>query len=307
MPKAKSMIILISGIVGLFVSLYGLYSAIFRSSQIWYSFFTVGSFLFFASVSYWLRKDSSLNSVLRKAWLLGLLYLVFLGITVLVEFYGRFVGSFWTYPYFDQGELILHVYLLGYPFAFLSVIPLFEIVEHLILSGISGPSKPAALRPPQTLYRLLCAGSAVIFVSSLVTAYFVEHWTAEFNFMAMIAGALGLDLVRTLVHQRSFIERILSGDYRYAIIVPLASWVAAFLHEVPNTFANEWIYHNVPFTDRRIFGVNAIVFIVGWLFLTVVPVTIFRLLDDASSPAECSSTLGEGLPWHRPQGPGRCD
>ena len=285
MPTAKSTMILISGIAGLVVSLYGLYSAIFRSSPIWYSFFTVGSFLFFAPVSYWLRNDSFLHSVLRRPWLLGLLYLVFLGVTVLVEFYGRHVGNFWTYPSFDPAELILHVYLIGYPFALLSVIPLFEIVEHLISSGISRSSRPTTRRPPQTLYRLLFVGAAVVFVSSLASAYVVDHWTAELHFMAMIAAMFGLDLARNLVHQRSFLERILSGDYRYAIILPLASWVAAFLHEVPNTFANEWIYHNVPFTDRRILGVNALVFIAGWIFLTVVPVTIFRLFDASGRQA----------------------
>lgn len=274
--------ILISGIVGLVVSIYALYSAILLSSPTWYSFFTVGSFLFFAPVSYWLRKDSFLHSVLRKPSLLGFLYLAFVGIAVLVEFYGRNLGNLWGYPYFDQDELILHVYLLGYPFAALSVIPLFEIVEHLICSGISSPSKLAAPRPHLLLYRLLFAASVLIFLFSLARAYFGGPWAAELNFMAMIAGTLGMDLVRTFVHQRSFFERILSGDYRYAIIVPLASWVAAFLHEVPNTFASEWIYHNVPFTDRRIFGVNAVVFIAGWLFLTIIPVTIFRLLDNVS-------------------------
>ena len=282
MAKAKSTMILISGIVGLFVGMYGLYSAIFRSSPIWYSFFTVGSFLLFAPVSYRLRKDSLLHSVLRKPWLLGLLYLAFLSITALVEFYGRYAGNFWTYPYFDRGELILHVYLLGYPFAFLSVIPLFEIVEHLISSGISGFPKTALLRPSPILYRLLFVSSLLVCLSSLALAYFGSPWTAELNFMAMMAGTLGMDLVRAIVHQKSFLERLLSGDYRYAIIVPLASWIAAFLHEVPNTFAHEWIYHNVPFTDRRVFGVNVVVFIAGWLFLTVIPVTIFRLLDDAS-------------------------
>lgn len=275
-------LIVTSGIVGLFVGLYGLYSAIFRSSPTWYSFFTVGSLLFFAPLSYWLRKDSFLNSVLRKPWLLSLLYLAFLGITVLVEFYGRYVGNFWTYPYFDQSELILHVYLIGYPFALLSVIPLFEIVEHLISLCISSSHKTAALRPSLILYRLLFAASVLICLSSLSIAYFGGPWTAELNFMAMIAAALALDLVQTLVHQRSFFERVLSGDYRYLIIVPLASWIAAFLHEVPNTFANEWIYHNVPFTDRRVFGVNAVVFIAGWLFLTVVPIKIFRLFDETS-------------------------
>lgn len=280
-PIATNPLIMISGVVGLFLSLYGLYFAIFLANPIWYSYFTVGSFLCFTPVSYWHRKDSLLHSILRRPWLLGLLYVAFLGITVLVEFYGHYVGNFWTYPHFDQGDLILHVYLLGYPFAFLSVIPLFEIVEDLTVSGISMSSRRNVLQPPQILYRLMFAGSALVCVSALASAYLVERWTAELNFMAMIAGALALDLVRALVQQRSFIERVFSGDYRYAIIVPLASWIAAFLHEVPNTFAHEWIYHNVPFTDQQFFGVNAVVFTAGWLFLTAVPVTIFRLFEDA--------------------------
>lgn len=282
MPKTKSMMISVSGIVGLFMSTYALYSAIFHSSRTWYSFFTVGSFLLFASVSYRLRKDSFLHSVLRTPLLLSLLYLAFVGIAVLVEFYGRNLSDLWSYPHFDPGELILHVYLLGYPFAFLSVIPLFEIVEHLISSGISSFPKPAALRPSPILHGLLFAVSVLVCLSSLAIASFGGPWTAELNFMAMIAATLALDLVQTFVHQRSFLERVVSGDYRYAIIVPLAAWVAAFLHEVPNTFAGEWIYHNVPFTGKRVFGVNAVVFFAGWLFLTIIPVTIFRLIDHIS-------------------------
>ncbi|OGK37750.1 hypothetical protein A3B02_00495 [Candidatus Roizmanbacteria bacterium RIFCSPLOWO2_01_FULL_42_14] len=52
--------------------------------------------------------------------------------------------------------------------------------------------------------------------------------------------------------------------------------VNAFVHEIPNTYAGEWIY-TIPFITSEIFGVNIVV-ILGWSLLLKIPFTINKQL-----------------------------
>ena len=52
--------------------------------------------------------------------------------------------------------------------------------------------------------------------------------------------------------------------------------INAFVHEIPNTFAHEWVY-TIPGISYEIFGINIVV-IAGWSILVAVPFLVRRIV-----------------------------
>jgi hypothetical protein len=111
------------------------------------------------------------------------------------------------------------------------------------------------------------------------TATYVRHLAV----IGMLGGIILVDALRGLSGDRSLIATIAGGDYRYLLALIATSWLAAFASELPNTIPQTWIYHDVPFIQLRLLGVNVIVIFVGWIFLTFVPVSIFRFVESRSN------------------------
>jgi hypothetical protein len=173
------------GLIGVLFFLWGLVSAISLSSTIWYSYFVFGGTLFFAWINKTLKNESLFQKNLKYILKTYIAYLLF---TVIIELIGRFIFELWLYPGFNTLQIIFHVFLIGYPFAFVS-------------SKISSS-----------------------------------------------AGAF--------------------------VITVLAS---SLFHEIPNTFAREWVYL-VPYIALEIFRVNILV-ILGWAILVAVPLITKNALN----------------------------
>lgn len=56
----------------------------------------------------------------------------------------------------------------------------------------------------------------------------------------------------------------------------IATFLNAFLHEIPNTYAWPWQY-NIPYVSWEIFQINIVV-IVGWLILMAVPLLVAKII-----------------------------
>jgi len=112
------------GIIGLLLAIYGVISAVFYSNVAWYSYFTIGGTFFLAYLNTKLKN----KSIFEKSKIqIAKTYGSYLIITILIEIVGRFLLHLWIYPSFNITEQIIHVFLIGYPFAF------FFIGESLIL------------------------------------------------------------------------------------------------------------------------------------------------------------------------------
>jgi hypothetical protein len=57
----------------------------------------------------------------------------------------------------------------------------------------------------------------------------------------------------------------------------------ALAHELPNTFAWEWRYQNMPFTSVEILGVPVVVLTVGWTYLTIFGISGNELFFNAAN------------------------
>jgi hypothetical protein len=182
------------GIIGLFLAIYGIASAILYSNVTWYSYFVVGVTFFFAWINQILKNDSLFEK--SKIYLLKT-YGLYLFFTILIEIIGRFILNFWNYPSFNLTDKVIHVFLIGYPFAFFSIYESFKLIRKKVPS--------------------------------------------------------------------------------LTVTIILATLINAFVHELPNIFAWEWVY-TIPYITFEILQIN-IVIIVGWFVLITVPLITKRLLE----------------------------
>jgi len=183
----------ILGIIGLLLALYGVLSAILYSNYTWFSYFSLGGTLLLAVINEYLKNESLFGNT--KSYLLKT-YGIYLAFGILIELVGRFALHLWRYPSFDFADELIHVYLLGYPFAFFFIHESFKLIRR--------------------------------YVPSLASAM----------------------ILTTLIN--------------------------AFIHEIPNTFAWEWVY-TIPYVRFEILRINIVV-IIGWVILVSVPLTTERIL-----------------------------
>lgn len=119
------------GILGLLLALYGLFSAIFFANIFWYSYFVIGGTFFLAYINFRCRKPSILEQ--QKIYL-AKTYILYLLITFLIEAVGRFWLHFWEYPSFTLFDQIIHVFLIGYPFAFFFISESLTLIKKKVSS-----------------------------------------------------------------------------------------------------------------------------------------------------------------------------
>jgi len=120
------------GFVGLFIALYGLISAIFYANTSWYSYFVFGGTFFLSSITYSFS-NSSILKILEKKWTKAVkIYFIYLTAAILIEIIGRLIFGWWEYPHFGTFEMLIHVFLIGYPFALFFVYESFLIINHKI-------------------------------------------------------------------------------------------------------------------------------------------------------------------------------
>lgn len=98
--------------LGLVMFVLGLYLAFFQHSDIWYSVFLVGGFLFLEGIN----SQRGFSVLKNKKWFL-LTWLIFIVITIAVEIVGNLWLNLWDYPTFNQLDYIIHVLIIGYPFS----------------------------------------------------------------------------------------------------------------------------------------------------------------------------------------------
>ncbi len=190
----KKVVVSAFALSGLALLIYGVISAVIYSNVIWYSYFVIGMTLFIGGINYFLKN----NSVLRLGWgNIVKTYVFYMFFTILIEIIGRFVLNFWHYPHFGLVDKMVHVFLIGYPFAFFSIHESYKLINKMAAST--------------------------------------------------------------------------------QLTILIATLLNAFIHEIPNIFAWEWIY-TIPLITFEILQINIVV-IVGWVVLVAVPLIVGRVIS----------------------------
>jgi len=122
------------GFIGLLLVVYGLISAIIFSNVTWYSYFVVGGTFFLGYTNYRLKNESILKVLEKNRTKVLKIYGFYLFMTIFIELIGRILFHLWKYPSFNLPEKIIHVFLIGYPFAFFFIYESFVLIRKRIQS-----------------------------------------------------------------------------------------------------------------------------------------------------------------------------
>ena len=121
-------------VIGIGLTLFGLFSAIKQSNVYWYSYFTIGVFLVCDYIDYQFRKKSVLSLIFDKNFkaFFSIYFLLVLA-AALIEICGRVILKMWYYPNYDLIDKIIHVFIIGYPFSLLATLELYQVFRDLSL------------------------------------------------------------------------------------------------------------------------------------------------------------------------------
>lgn len=282
------MVNFITGLIGGLLLTYGLYSAIIEGSPYWYSYFVSGLFLFLDRCDALLNHDSNLIRLFNQNWRTPVYtYLVYLaGALILDLVFGSYIGNLWVYPHFDGIERFINVILIGYPLLFFSCAAFYRVLVKLLRNF------PKCL--PQignkSMLSLQRLGKSILFITILSACfpilYFFIFGKMHIQGVIIICGLFGIfsfSPISLILRHNSLLERILNQDWSAILALLISIPVNALAHELPNTFAWEWRYQNMPFTSLEILGVPVIVLTLGWAYLTIFGISGNELFFQASN------------------------
>lgn len=273
------LLLTITGLTGLFTAVYGIHTAVNMGNPYWYTYFVIGSFLFLDQTDLLLNKESNLFLLVRGKWRpFFLTYICYVGFSLLIDLLmGRYLSNMWIYPHFSRSDEIIHVILIGYPFALFSVSALYRNILGVLKKTVFPPDQTLSTKnsSKQTIGKILLIFTIISILIPVINFIFFGNREAnKVIVICMILGIFTLSPVTLLFFPRSFLGDLLSYDRRTAVALIATSIASGFIHEVPNTYAWEWQYQNIPFTSLEILGVNIIVLGFGWLYLTILGVSI---------------------------------
>lgn len=122
------------GIMGLILALYGIFSAIKFGNIFWYTYFTIGGTLFLGYINYSKKNENILTNFEKNPKRILKIYLFYVLMAVVTEYLGRVVLNMWIFGPFNTSQVIIHGFLIGYPFAFFFVYESFILIKEKIKS-----------------------------------------------------------------------------------------------------------------------------------------------------------------------------
>lgn len=266
-------------IIGIGLTLFGVFSAIKQSNVYWYSYFVVGIFLVCDYIDYQFRGKSVSSPIFDKNYRNFLfIYIFFVVASVFIELFGRIIGKMWYYPNYGLVDHIIHVFLIAYPFGGLSVVALYQVFKDL--SGRVFGYKPNYEFLDKFFKK---TGTLLIILSIAILIFLAVYYICTNSkdtrlFILGVACLFGLDTANFEINKRSIFSEIIAGNFSVIFSIIITAIVSGLIHEVPNTFSYEWIYQNIPFVSYEIWDVNVLVLTLGWIFLTIVSVIGYNLV-----------------------------
>jgi hypothetical protein len=270
---------------------YGIYSAVVDANPYWYSYFVVGSFLLFDRLDMLLNDDSNLTRLFSKKWRTPIFtYLTYVALAILIDYLmGRLLSNMWVYPHFDELDEIVHVIIIGYPFGLFSCSAFFRVLNSVFRRLIISHSRPSLLeqRCLRQIAKVLLLSSILSFLLPIANfALFNNKWVHELMFICVVLGMSSISPIALLLRLPSFLGRILNRDCATIATLIVTIPINALTNEIPNTYAWEWRYQNLPFTSFEIMDVNILILTVGWSYLTILGVSTNDLFFQWKSKIE---------------------
>ena len=281
--KIISLVMIFLGVIILIASLI---LAISYKYNRFYSFLLVGLFMILKE-GYRLLKNKELMSLRVFTFLYFGVFLIFGIFGDLI--FGLWICKLWSYPSYTLINY-LNLYLLIYPLGGMVMVYSFALLEKL--SGIK-------VKENKATYKVSIRVSLILWLVGLVflvLCFFTMPTYVGF-FIYLFAGisAIGLmSYLTLLIRKDDLLERLFIKPIKYLILIIIVAYTQGFLHEYPNVFVKEWIYHNFPYENITFLGIPVTVLFFGWIALVVGPYMIFefaKALCRLNSPKELLALL----------------
>ncbi|MEK6885465.1 MAG: hypothetical protein AABX17_00705 [Nanoarchaeota archaeon] len=250
-------------LIGILVVSISLFLAIFLKYNHFYEFLLIGLILILYPLT------AKLFS--KKNYLILYFLLFFIGGLLGDLIFGVLLGKVWFYNYSSTIEYIL-VYFLIYPLGGLVMIQSFlffirnkelkkdRMIDNRILLFLS------------ILSLILC----LFFIASKII-----YNTPYSGFWLVGLFWIFISIYPNYLSEKkkgiSYIRILLSNPKIIIVATIVSTYINAFLHEYPNLYANQWVYQNLIFPEVVFLGIPIVV-LIGWLALSLFPVSLYYLV-----------------------------
>ncbi len=201
------------------------------------------------------------------------LFLLFVPVGFILDYVlGISVTHLWFYNYTNIYEYWL-LYLLVYPLGGIVMLQSYLLFRKYI--RVAPVSK-------------LLAGVGVVFYLAVTYIIATTTYYSWPNAKLSMVGTLGCFCVLGIAvfnvwseirHKKSYARELFTRFVPVMAATLCATYVNAFLHELPNVVARQWVYLPTSGTtlDVMILGIPFLV-LVAWVFLTLLPVSLYYVL-----------------------------
>lgn len=250
--------------IGLFIVVFSLVLAfVFRYNH-FYEFLLVGLFLIFYHSLPQAKISSNTYFKLYGAGIIAGFILDFV--------FGLKIGNVWYYNYSELWEYTL-LYLLVYPLGGIVMLQTYLFFENWFHI-----KTPRVRNVPINRWGIV---SILLLAVAVILLLFGQR-ILYFGYLICTVIALSIIFYMNYLSERinkiSYFRCLLLLPIDYLLITLLTTYFQAFIHEIPNVFARQWVYQNMPFESLMIFDIPTGV-LVGWILLTVGPVSLYYCVN----------------------------
>jgi len=268
--RLKNYFLALLGIILIVVSYF---LAIVKNFHYFYSILVIGNFLLYNSLYYLFNKKYFLN---LKSWVKFYLALIPIGI-IADMFMARMLSKLHHYPFYGPINYVI-LYLVIYPLGGLILVYCYFLIKSLFKNQKNKKINSGLIK------NVLIIGLILFIFLVLITLIYRKSMPL-FGFWIFawptFAGFFLTNLINFSISKNCLIGEIISLQRSVILSIIFTMFFNCFLHEIPNTFVYEWVYHqNFPLMNIMIFRIPLLVIILGWLAMTIITVSYFQLLKN---------------------------
>ncbi|MDO8524749.1 MAG: hypothetical protein Q7R99_03950 [bacterium] len=259
-------------VFGLILVIFSYILAI-KKFHYFYTILVVGNFLVYNSLYYLLNKKYLLK---LSSWLKFYVALIPGGI-IADMFMGRILSSLHYYPFYGPINYLI-IYLIIYPLGGLILVYCYSLIKNLFKNY---KEKKISLNSTKNI--LIVGLFVSLFLIPITLIYKESLPSFGFWIFTWITFAILflMNLTNLFISKNCLIKEITSLNRPAILSILFTMFFNGFLHELPNTFAWEWVYCKNCFpVNTAILQIPLWVITLGWLGMTIILVSYFQLLKN---------------------------
>jgi hypothetical protein len=183
------------------------------------------------------------------------------------------ITKLWHYNYSSIGDYIV-LYAMSYPLAGIVMVQSYVLIKRRFLKIRDIKSKHPLVGIKQYWVLIACLAIVLALISGAATTHPTPALLSSFYLVASFIAFLLLSVISQAHGHMTVIEDLHHHPIKIVLGLLLAIYINAFIQEVPNTYAKEWVYTNYPLSSIHIVGIPLIM-LIGWPVLLFVPVAAY--------------------------------